>query len=54
MIKWIGELSGLEAADAYMLCSLACDLRITQTVDGNKGVHAMLSRSLLPGHKPFP
>jgi hypothetical protein len=43
MIKWIGELSGLEPADAYMLCSLACDLRITQTVDGNKGVHAMLA-----------
>jgi acetamidase/formamidase len=54
MIKWIGELSGLKPADAYMLCSLACDLRITQTVDGNKGVHAMLARSLLPGHKPFP
>jgi acetamidase/formamidase len=54
MIKWIGELSDLEPADAYMLCSLACDLRITQTVDGNKGVHAMLARSLLPGHKPFP
>ena len=54
MIKWICELSGLSPADAYMLCSLACDLRVTQTVDGNKGVHAMLARSLLPGHKPFP
>ena len=54
MIKWIGELSGLKPADAYMLCSLACDLRVTQTVDGNKGVHAMLARSLLPECRPFP
>jgi acetamidase/formamidase len=54
MIRWIGELSGLSAEDAYMLCSLACDLRVTQLVDGNKGVHAMLAKSLLPNHKPYP
>jgi acetamidase/formamidase len=54
MIAWIGELSGLSAADAYMLCSLACDLRVTQLVDGNKGIHAMLAKSLLPNHKPYP
>jgi acetamidase/formamidase len=54
MIAWIGELSGLSAEDAYMLCSLACDLRVTQLVDGNKGIHAMLSKSLLPNHKPNP
>jgi acetamidase/formamidase len=54
MIRWIGELSGLSPEDAYMLCSLACDLRITQLVDGNKGVHAMLRKALLPGHKSYP
>jgi acetamidase/formamidase len=54
MIAWIGELSGLSAQDAYMLCSLACDLRVTQLVDGNKGIHAVLAKSLLPGHKPYP
>jgi acetamidase/formamidase len=54
MIKWIGELSGLPPDDAYMLCSLACDLRVTQLVDGTKGIHAMLPRALLPGHKPYP
>jgi acetamidase/formamidase len=27
-----------------MLCSLAGDLRVTQTVDGNKGVHMMLAK----------
>ncbi len=54
MIAWIGELSGLAPEDAYMLCSLACDLRVTQLVDGNKGIHAVLARALLPGAKPYP
>jgi acetamidase/formamidase len=40
MIKLIGELSGLSPQDAYTLCSIAADLRVTQTVDGNKGIHA--------------
>jgi hypothetical protein len=30
-----------------MLCSLAGDLRITQTVNGNKGVHMMMAKTLL-------
>ena len=30
-----------------MLCSLAADLRITQTVNREKGVHMMLSKALL-------
>ena len=28
--------------DAYMLCSLAADLHVTQNVDVTKGVHAMI------------
>ena len=32
--------------DAYTLCSLAVDLRVTQIVNGVKGVHAMLPKSL--------
>jgi acetamidase/formamidase len=47
MIGLIGAISGLGREDAYMLCSLACDLRVTQLVDGNKGVHAMLAKTLL-------
>jgi acetamidase/formamidase len=47
MIRLIGEKTGLSAADAYMLCSLACDLRVTQLVDGNKGIHAMLAKSFI-------
>lgn len=44
MIKLLGEKKGLSAADAYTLCSLACDLHVTQLVDVNKGVHALLPR----------
>ena len=44
MIKLIGEKMGLEASDAYMFSSLAVDMRVTQLVDGNKGIHAMLPK----------
>jgi acetamidase/formamidase len=47
MIALIGEKAGLSHADAYMLCSLAGDLHITQTVNGAKGVHMMLEKKLL-------
>ncbi len=47
MIAWLGELKGWSALDAYTTCSLACDLHITQIVDGNKGVHAMFPRTLI-------
>jgi acetamidase/formamidase len=44
MIALIGEKAGLSHADAYMLCSLAGDLHITQTVNGSKGVHMMMEK----------
>lgn len=47
MIKLLGEMRNMHPADAYSLCSLAVDLRVTQLVDGNKGIHAMLRKSLL-------
>jgi acetamidase/formamidase len=36
----------LSRDDAYMLSSVAVDFSITQLVDGNKGVHAMIPKSL--------
>jgi acetamidase/formamidase len=48
MIRLIGELSGLGSADAYTLCSLAADLRVTQMVDGNKGIHCVIRKDRLP------
>jgi acetamidase/formamidase len=47
MIRLICERSNLSKEDAYTLCSLAADLRVTQTVNGSKGIHVMLKKSLL-------
>ena len=47
MILWIVQRTGLSREDVYMLCSLAGDLRVTQTVNGNKGVHMMMEIALL-------
>jgi acetamidase/formamidase len=47
MIAWLRQLTGWTPEEAYVFCSLACDLRVTQLVDGNKGIHAMVSRDLV-------
>lgn len=47
MIVLVGEKAGLGREDAYTLCSLAADFCITQTVNGHRGVHGMLAKSLL-------
>jgi acetamidase/formamidase len=47
MIKWLTEIKPWTAEEAYVFCSLACDLHVTQLVDGNKGIHAMVSRSII-------
>jgi acetamidase/formamidase len=44
-ILQVHYMLSLEAA--YRLCSVAADLRITQVVNENKGVHMLLRRSLL-------
>ena len=51
MIKYLMEEKSLSQADAYMLCSMAVDVNITQLVDGNVGVHAMLPKSIFPKEK---
>jgi acetamidase/formamidase len=33
MIDWLGREHGMSPADAYMLCSTAVDLRISEIVD---------------------
>jgi len=44
MIALLGEKAGLTKDEAYMLCSLAGDLHITQTVNVNKGVHMLMDK----------
>ena len=47
MIDLIIEQTSLSLEDAYRLCSLAGDLRITQVVNRKKGVHIMMPLRLL-------
>jgi acetamidase/formamidase len=47
MIAWLVQLKRWTPSEAYVFCSLACDLHVTQLVDGNKGIHAMVSRELV-------
>jgi acetamidase/formamidase len=46
MIAFLVDEKKLSRDDAYMLASVAVDMEITQLVDGNVGVHAMLPKKL--------
>jgi len=45
-IRFLSASHGLAKEDAYALSSLAVDLRVTQIVDGNKGIHAMIPKAI--------
>lgn len=47
MIDFIVSRSSLTRVQAYQFCSLAVDFRVTQTVNGEKGVHGMLEKGVL-------
>jgi acetamidase/formamidase len=47
MVKHICLRTSLTRNQAYMLCSLVGNLRVTQTVDGNKGVHMLMQKAHL-------
>jgi acetamidase/formamidase len=46
MIRYLMDEKKMSEADAYMLCSVAADVNITQLVDGNVGVHCMLPKAI--------
>jgi acetamidase/formamidase len=46
MIDFLMTEKHLSRDDAFMLASVAADLHITELVDGNKGVHMMLPKSI--------
>jgi acetamidase/formamidase len=49
MIAFLERFVHLSPEDAYVLCSLAVNFRITQVVNSpRKGVHGMLPKSILP------
>jgi len=46
MIDFLTQEKHMTRDDAYMLASVAADLHITELVDGNKGVHMMIPKSI--------
>ncbi len=46
MIDFLVTEKHMSRDDAYMLCSVAVDVDITELVDGNVGVHAMLPKKI--------
>jgi acetamidase/formamidase len=49
LIDFLVTEKHLTRDDAYQLSSVAADLDITQLVDGNKGVHAMIPKAIFTG-----
>ena len=54
MIRMLERHYGLAFHDAYRLCSVAADLRVTQFVNGNRGIHVMLPLAPLAALNPNP
>ncbi len=46
MISYLTDEKKMTAEQAYMLISLTGDLRVTQVVDGVKGIHVMMPKSI--------
>jgi len=46
MVEFLMAEKKLSREEAYMLCSLAADLHVTQAVDATKGVHATIAKAL--------
>jgi acetamidase/formamidase len=46
MLEFLCLEKGMGRSEAYSLCSVAVDFRITQVVNGNKGVHGMLPKAI--------
>ncbi len=47
MVNFLVAERGITREEAYVLCSVALDLRVTQLVDGTKGIHGMLAKGLI-------
>ena len=46
-IDFIAARRGWSKMEAYRLVSVACDVRVTELVDGNVGVHVMIPKSIV-------
>jgi acetamidase/formamidase len=45
-IELLVQLKGMSREDAYQLVSVACDVDVTQLVDGTVGVHVMIPKAI--------
>jgi len=54
MIRVLEQHYGLSFHDAYRLCSVAAHLRVTQFVNGNRGIHVLLPFAPLATFNPRP
>jgi acetamidase/formamidase len=52
-LDFLMEKGRLSREDAYMLASVAVDFNVTQVVDGTKGIHGMIPKSIFKA-KPKP
>jgi acetamidase/formamidase len=46
-IDFVAAYLGWSKMEAYRLVSVACDVRITELVDGNVGVHVMIPKAIV-------
>jgi len=51
-VEFLQQRKGLTFFDALSLCSLAVDFEVTEVVDGTKGIHSMVAKSLFKGPAP--
>lgn len=49
---FLAQAKGLDFNRAFALSSIAVDFRVTQVVDGTKGIHAMIPKKLFVKDKP--
>ncbi len=45
-VSFLMREKSLSREEAYSLCSLAVDFHVTQVVDGDKGIHGMIPKSI--------
>ena len=45
-ITYIGDINGYDFLKAFTLSSIGVDFRVTQVVDGTKGIHSMIAKSI--------
>jgi len=51
--SYLKDVQGLDFNHAFTLSSIAVDFRVTQVVDGTKGIHSMIPKKIFAKNQPF-